>query len=709
MVAHEGMDHSTMDMDMGDMDMGSSTSPAMLSAEGVDFSNTTQASQFLEDLLNDDDLKVIGNDYAKKFWYGVVALIALATLLNFLQWLTLQMRLREAARRRTAPAKPRSLLARWLATIMATAREVTYLQFTPTKRLLWFRVPPLGTILLLLAYLAFVLALEFVDNDIAGARHWQALGVRAGWLAVAQMPLLILLINKNNIVGLLTGASYERLNVLHRWSSRIMLLMAILHFGYQSYGWEQFGLTQLEWSSDDCPKTGIAAFAILLWMNLSTLAPVRYLSYEFFVVQHILTFFGFIIAIIFHLPSTAYGSRVWIFVPIGIYLIDRILRSLLYIWTNFRRSRASMVQMPGGVTKIQLTNAAIQTWRPGSHVLISIPKFGIMQAHPATILSTPRSHNGDLVFVLKSHKGFTRRIMLGANTSETALLPHSKEESTSGQNAQVVSDTHLSLLDGPYGGSQSDFAAFDSVLLLAGSTGVTFTLSLLNDLADRATLSGKKLPFRRVHFVWCVKDSSWAGWVSDELSAAYQKLHDAGIEIELSIHVTCAEQFTEAGNDPKNCGCACDKSKGPCCCVVVDEDDEGENVDAINSAGDYIGGRANDDEKKSAIANETIMKPSSGSSSSASSLSPASIPARRREGRRMPALPCATFYSGRPDIRAILSDVLDAAEGESAVAVCGPIGLSQETRNVVVGLSDERAVHKGTGAQGVYLHVESFS
>jgi hypothetical protein len=143
---------------------------------------------------------------------------------------------------------------------------------------------------------------------------------------------------------------------------------------------------------------------------------------------------------------------------------------------------------------------------------------------------------------------------------------------------------------------------------------------------------------------------------------------------------------------------------------LVDEDDEGENVDAINSAGDYIGGRANDDEKKSAIANETIIKPSSGSSSSASSLSPASIPVRRREGgRRMPTLPCATFYSGRPDIRAILSDVLDGAEGESAVAVCGPIGLSQETRNVVVGLSDERAVHKGTGAQGVYLHVESFS
>ena len=92
----------------------------------------------------------------------------------------------------------------------------------------------MGTVILIVAHVAFVLALEFSNNNVAGAQFWQARGVRAGWLAVAQMPLLILLVGKSNIVGLLTGVSYERLNVLHRWTSRIMLFMAILHFGYQS-------------------------------------------------------------------------------------------------------------------------------------------------------------------------------------------------------------------------------------------------------------------------------------------------------------------------------------------------------------------------------------------------------------------------------------------------------------------------------------------
>lgn len=118
-----------------------------------------------------------------------------------------------------------------MATMTAMARESTYLQYTPTSRLLWFKVPPMGTVILIILHFAFVLALEFANNDVAGAQFWQARGVRAGWLAVAQMPLLILLVSKNNIVGLLTGVSFERLNVLHRWTSRIMLFLAILHFG----------------------------------------------------------------------------------------------------------------------------------------------------------------------------------------------------------------------------------------------------------------------------------------------------------------------------------------------------------------------------------------------------------------------------------------------------------------------------------------------
>lgn len=70
--------------------------------------------------------------------------------------------------------------------------------------------------------------------------------------------------------------------------------------------------------------------------------------------------------------------------------------------------------------------------------------------------------------------------------------------------------------------------------------------------------------------------------------------------------------------------------------------------------------------------------------------------------------PFVTLHTGRPQTRAIIRRSLEAALGESAVVVCGPAGLVADIKRDVCALSDERAVHKGTGAQGIYLHTESF-
>ena len=192
-------------MDMG----GAMASSGPVRPDRVDFSNQTQAAEFLEALLDDDELKIIGNAYARYFWYGVAVVLGLATLTNLARVLTLRLRLRAAAQKKDKPSRPQKPLMRCLATITAMARESTYLQLTPSWRFLWLRVPPMGTISLVLAHFAFVLALEYINNDVAGAQFWQARGVRAGWLAIAQLPLLIILVGKYNIISILSGVSYE--------------------------------------------------------------------------------------------------------------------------------------------------------------------------------------------------------------------------------------------------------------------------------------------------------------------------------------------------------------------------------------------------------------------------------------------------------------------------------------------------------------------
>lgn len=71
---------------------GSEGPMGTLLPKDVDFSNITQATMFLADLLNDDQLKVVGNAYARYFWYCIAVLVGLACVFNVIRWATLKRR-----------------------------------------------------------------------------------------------------------------------------------------------------------------------------------------------------------------------------------------------------------------------------------------------------------------------------------------------------------------------------------------------------------------------------------------------------------------------------------------------------------------------------------------------------------------------------------------------------------------------------------------
>jgi len=232
-----------------------------------------------------------------------------------------------------------------------------------------------------------------------------------------------------------------------------------------------------------------------------------------------------------HLLYTAFYSRVYVYVPIGLYLFERLLRTLRYAYNNIRPGRATLVQLPGGVTKIVVSKRQVKSWSPGSFVLLCLPRFGLGQSHPATIASTPNSHGGKLVFYMRAHHDLTSRVHANASVV-------SPQEASPGLPPQTrhLETLYLALIDGPYGGKQLDFACYSSVLLIAGATGVKFTLPILLDVAFRA--QEQKLPVRDVTFVWAIKTSACAAWISDELLKA-------GIEIKVRFFVTGNEEFIE--------------------------------------------------------------------------------------------------------------------------------------------------------------------
>ena len=67
-------------------------SSAPLNDTGVDFSNETQALNFLGEILDDTFLQIDGNNAATNFWYGIAVVLGLAALCNIVWTTTLWSR-----------------------------------------------------------------------------------------------------------------------------------------------------------------------------------------------------------------------------------------------------------------------------------------------------------------------------------------------------------------------------------------------------------------------------------------------------------------------------------------------------------------------------------------------------------------------------------------------------------------------------------------
>lgn len=74
------------------MMMGGAPTDSPLNASGIDFSNDTQASMFLGEILDDSQFQIDGNMYARNFWYGVCAVIAICAFFNITQKITFRIR-----------------------------------------------------------------------------------------------------------------------------------------------------------------------------------------------------------------------------------------------------------------------------------------------------------------------------------------------------------------------------------------------------------------------------------------------------------------------------------------------------------------------------------------------------------------------------------------------------------------------------------------
>ncbi|KAI5851652.1 hypothetical protein DFP73DRAFT_611029 [Morchella snyderi] len=431
--------------------------------------------------------------YPRALIIFLCAIVAIFTLLHISQFLRDRRRLSSKSRKATLSLYDHSA---------AVLRSLIY------RRPL-HSAPALGPMILIVSLLVFTLVWTFtVQPYYRPLRSGGSppLSLRSGLFAVGLTPIIYLLAFKANIVTYLTGVSHEKLNVLHRWGARLVLLLGVVHtIPFLVQPLREGGHAELKrvWAEDNINVTGCAALA------------AKY-CYELFVGTHILSAVLYLAFMFWHCEDLL-TSWTYLWTTAALWLASVLLR---FMNTTFHAALPCTLRLlPGDAVMVTIPTTHI--WTPAQHVFLRFPGLSVFDNHPFSVCSVSKISDelNTLVVVVKPCSGFTRRLFLAAaeDGPEAAM--------------QVV-------VDGPYGGVPRVVESFQGVVLVAGGSGVTAVVGVLSWLV-RCMRKGEGC-VEKIKLVWVVKDRRALAWFGGEVAEAV-----AVTGVECRFYVTGQEEESE--------------------------------------------------------------------------------------------------------------------------------------------------------------------
>ncbi|KAI0828500.1 iron reductase [Trametes gibbosa] len=622
-------------------------------------------------------------EYPREVWWFVASFIALVALSRSLSWATSKLL---SGRRPTAAQKTKDAEAgvtpparrfSWRNVPLTVVNAYRVVAFRWTLQIGKSYTLNLAEVFITVAYVVGLFTWEFVNTTTTTGQkldvsYWSG---RAGAIATSQLPLVTALGTKNNPIAYITGISYDKLNYAHRMTARVVFVLLWVHGGSKASSGFLVPVAYDEWFTR-IGLTALIAFTILIVVSLR---PIRARAYELFYFTHFLMILVFLLGAYFHTNNQHVSTYVWpCFLIWG---LDRALRLARLVFHNHlyfvlqkknnnNKNNNNTTTTTAAATTAHPLDASAELlsphcvrlhlkrpphfrWTPGQTAFLTMPGVSAcpLEAHPFTIASvdaryqlagapkTPEKQGAgtdatpywqELVFLVNVREGFTRRLGESAKRGEKVKV----------------------LVDGPYGFSP-DLDDDETVVLVAGGSGVSFTLSTF--LGVLSHVQNGKSKCRKVVFIWSVREASHIDWISKTLTEA---LELAPPELEISIRL-----FVTSGSAPERPWADNDEDD--------EKHDEGEEDDSVHSHSSSSG---------TAIGKS---RPSS-----------------------LLAFSAVRVTQGRPDLAALLGDAAEAGAGAGrvSVTVCGSQGIARVCRAAL------RIPLAATlnGGPSVVLHVESF-
>ncbi|KAB8270215.1 ferric reductase like transmembrane component-domain-containing protein [Aspergillus minisclerotigenes] len=267
----------------------------------------------------------------------------------------------------------------------------------------------LGRWLLYMVYWAINLVLILTNVDLGSLKF---VGKHLGWVALANLVLLVFLALRNTPLAPLTGRSYEKLRPLHKTAGYTTIGLMLLHAIVYLSAWSQSGSLHKMQEIDNAAGAvaGVAMFVI----GLSTIGWFVRKSYEVFYMVHVLMFILIMIMVGMHRTKISTQSLVIVIFTSCMWFSDRLLRLAKICWFSVG-NHATVTALPGDTVHVRLTRNV--SCRPGSHVFLWLPSIRLFETHPFTMVSSSPPE-----FFIWAYDSFTRDLYYLAHKKQGQLL-----------------------------------------------------------------------------------------------------------------------------------------------------------------------------------------------------------------------------------------------------------------------------------------------
>lgn len=354
---------------------------------------------------------------------------------------------------------------------------------------------------------------------------------RTALLFAANLPWLYLLGAKNQPLRLLTGYSYEHLNILHRRLGEWMCFLAALHTGSMFMVWYYFfrptGRSLSWFLTEKTVVLGLMTFACYELLYATSLASFRQWWYELFLGLHVVLQAGALGFLYFHHR----GSKRYVAVALVIFLVDRLMFRLALKSRSFKATLTVMedretvmvsADWPKASRLRNLWTALFGNnmhfgWDSAEHVFLTVPALArkhIIQAHPFTIAAAaPEHHHTHVWFnlVIRALDGFTKDLLRYAEKRSSVTVR----------------------LDGPYGSSHAldMLRASDNAIVVAGGSGIAVAYPILWSILQAGSRDAERAEAsQQVCLIWIVNQASHLDWIGLE---RLEELKELGLRVVL--------------------------------------------------------------------------------------------------------------------------------------------------------------------------------